>query len=133
MNAIDTNVLLYVYDEAAPRHQQIARDLVARIDNGVTLWQVACEFISVSRKKSSVGMPIDVAWRRLEETLTFMPLVVPTRDVLSRAKQLQLSHQLQWWDSLLYAACIEAGVEMLYSQDLPGEGIEGLEIINPFA
>jgi predicted nucleic acid-binding protein len=34
---------------------------------------------------------------------------------------------------MIYAACQEAGVTRLYSEDLPGAAIQGLSIVNPFA
>jgi predicted nucleic acid-binding protein len=37
-------------------------------------------------------------------------------------------------DALIAAACIEAGVTRLYSEDLPGsQAPAGLEVVNPFA
>jgi len=34
---------------------------------------------------------------------------------------------------MLFAACLEAGVTRLYSEDVPGAAIPNLEIVNPFA
>lgn len=39
----------------------------------------------------------------------------------------------QFWDCMIYAACREAGVTRLYSEDVPGSAIPALEVINPFA
>ena len=52
MIAVDTNVLIYACDQADLRRQQIALDLITNTENGVLLWQVACEFVSASRKLS---------------------------------------------------------------------------------
>jgi len=41
MIAIDTNVLIYACDQADPRRQKIALDLIANAQDGVLLWQVA--------------------------------------------------------------------------------------------
>jgi hypothetical protein len=49
MIAVDTNVLIYACDQADPRRQTIAFDLVTNAQDGVLLWQVACEFLSASR------------------------------------------------------------------------------------
>ncbi len=44
--------------------------------------------------------------------------------------RLSLSH----WDSMLLAACIEAGVDTLYSEDLDaGTTYNTVTVINPFA
>jgi predicted nucleic acid-binding protein len=50
-----------------------------------------------------------------------------------RAKALHLARGASLWDALILAACLEAGVEIFYSEDLPGfDDFEGLQIVNPF-
>jgi predicted nucleic acid-binding protein len=34
---------------------------------------------------------------------------------------------------MIIAACLDAGIGLLYSEDLPGNDIDGLSIKNPFA
>ena len=37
------------------------------------------------------------------------------------------------WDALILAACVEAGVDTFYSEDLPGfDDFEGVRVVNPF-
>lgn len=55
MIAVDTNVLIYACDQADPRRQKVALDLITSVPDGVLLWQVACEFLSASRKLSKQG------------------------------------------------------------------------------
>jgi predicted nucleic acid-binding protein len=100
------------------------------MQDGVLLWQVACEFIAASRKTG--GEPT-AAWERLSEVQAVFPLSVPTPAVLKRARTIATESQVNIWDALIYAACLEAGVECLYSEDLPGQAIAGLRIVNPFA
>ena len=68
MIAVDTNVLIYACDQADPRRQQIALDLITNTSDGVLLWQVACEFLSASRKLSKQGFTPAHAWNRLAES-----------------------------------------------------------------
>ena len=56
MIAVDTNVLIYACDQADPRRQKIALDLITSAQDGVLLWQVACEFLSASRKLEQAGI-----------------------------------------------------------------------------
>lgn len=43
-------------------------------------------------------------------------------------------HRLAWYESLMVAAAMEGGCEILYSEDLQhGREIEDLRIENPFA
>jgi len=63
-----------------------------------------------------------------------MPLRIPSAEMLGQARRLHVEQHWSNWDALLVAACIDAGVKRLYSEDLPGRSPpQGLEIINPFA
>ena len=62
------------------------------------------------------------------------PLVVPSPAALVGAERLHVELRYSFWDALIVAACLDAGVTRLYSEDLPGrEPPAGLEIVNPFA
>ena len=133
MIAVDTNVLIYACDQADPRRQTIALDLVTNAQDGVLLWQVACEFLSAARKLSKQGFTPTHAWNRLAEFRDLLPLVLPTDPILTRARELHIERRASLWDALIIAACAEAGVEILYSEDLPGfDDFEGVRVINPF-
>ena len=133
MNAIDTNVFVYAFDDSSPTKREVARSLLASVSDGVLLWQVACEFVSASRKGLPAKSDLAVVWSRLAELRAAFPLVLPTDAMLTRAAELQCRTRIQFWDSLIYSACLEAGIGRLYSEDMPGCTIEGLEIVNPFA
>lgn len=97
------------------------------------MWQVACEFLAASRKLDKQGFTPAHAWNRLGEFRDLLPLVMPTDGNLTRAKELHLTRGASLWDALILAACVEAGVEILYSEDLPGfEDFDGVRVINPF-
>lgn len=55
MNAVDTNILIYVNDARDPGKQAIAASLVADLTDGVLIWQVACEYLAASRKLEPLG------------------------------------------------------------------------------
>ena len=133
MIAVDTNVLIYACDQADPRRQEIALDLITNSPDGVLLWQVACEFLSASRKLSKQGFTPAHAWNRLAEVRDLLPLVLPTAANLARAKELHIARGASLWDALILAACVEAGVEILYSEDVPGfDDFEGVRVVDPF-
>lgn len=133
MIAIDTNVLIYACDRSDAHRQQIALDLIAAATDGVLLWQVACEFVAASRKLAKNGFTTQDAWKRLGEFMDVFPLIPPTAKFLGRAQNLHLLHSISFWDSLILAACVEADVETLYSEDVPGHAsLPGLRVVNPF-
>jgi predicted nucleic acid-binding protein len=103
------------------------------VPDGVLLWQVACEFLSASRKLSKQGFTPTDAWNRLAEFRGLLRLVLPTDANLSRAKELHLARGASLWDALILAACAEAGVEIVYSEDLPGfADFDGVRVVKPF-
>ena len=117
MIAVDTNVLIYACDQADLRRQRVALDLIA-----------------TRRTASCCGKwPSAHAWSRLAEFRDLLPLVLPTDATLARAKELHVSRGASLWDALILAACVEAAVEILYSEDVPGfDDFEGVRVVNPF-
>ena len=102
------------------------------MSNPVLLWQVGCEFIAASRKLADQGFTQQAAWAQLSMLVNAWGVAIPRTTMLSRAQSLHMREQVSFWDALLFAACLEAGVQRLYSEDVPGQTIPGLEIINPF-
>jgi predicted nucleic acid-binding protein len=133
MNAVDTNILVYVRDPRDPEKQETASHVIEFLANPVLLWQVACEYVAASRKLELMGYGRHDAWRDITSLARVWPLRVPSDRVLSRARSLCGAHSLSVWDALLLAACAEGDVEILYTEDLQhGATIEGVQIINPF-
>jgi predicted nucleic acid-binding protein len=68
------------------------------------------------------------------EVLQLFTLKSPTAQIFERAFILHERYSLSHWDSLLVAACQEAGVTRLYSEDMQhGGDYGGVNIVNPLA
>jgi predicted nucleic acid-binding protein len=134
MNVIDTNIWIYLHDGRDPRKRQVAQELVASVRPIVLPWQVGCEFIAAARKLEPFGFNLDEAWEALADMQAGAERVLlPKPSLWARCRDLQRQHQLQFWDALIIAQCVDDKVARLYSEDLPGiNGIDGLEILNPF-
>jgi predicted nucleic acid-binding protein len=133
MTALDTNILIYACDKSDPVRQTKALDIISTTMDGILLWQVACEFIAASRKLAAQGFTPVHAWNRLAEYADILSLTLPNEMILERARILHLEEGLSFWDAMIVGACQEFGIKRLYSEDLPGKSVPGLEIINPFA
>lgn len=138
MNAADTNVFVYALDDAEPAKQAKARELIERLVQppveAVLLWQVAGELLSCLRKWQSAGRvsAADVE-AHFRDVLAMFPLRIPTARVFEVAFDLHKRFSLSHWDSMLLAACKEAGVTTLLSEDLdPGTDYDGLTVVSPF-
>lgn len=132
MNATDTNVLIYLNDPRDPRKQAIAADLVSNLTEGVLLWQVACEYVAASRKLEAFGYSRTQAYRDIRDLWRLWYTFLPTWGVIDRAEDLVNRFSLSHWDSILVAACLEANIQTLYTEDFGYASIDGLDIINPF-
>jgi predicted nucleic acid-binding protein len=139
MNAVDTNVLVYGLDDSEPAKQAKAQGLIARLIQPpvetVLPWQVAGELLSCLRQWESAGRitAADVQ-AHFRDAFSLFPVLIPTAKVFEIAFALHARFSLSHWDSMLLAACKEAGVTTLFSEDLdPGTDYDGLTIVNPFA
>lgn len=138
MNAVDTNVLVYSLDVDETDKQPKAEELLVGLARATTPtilpWQVAGELLSWLRNWQLAGRvskaEVEAHFRRF---LGMFPLVVPNAQVFSTYFGLQARFSLSHWDAMLLAACKEAGVTTLYSEDLDaGTDYDGLAIVNPF-
>ena len=135
MNADDTKVVEYSVDADGKEKRPRALDLLQSLSPAETIvpWQGVCELGAVLTRFTSTGRtaadPADV----LRALTTRFRVVLPREDLVLRALTLRHAHQLSYWDALLLAACIDAGVTRLYTEDIQSKPvIDGVEIVNPF-
>jgi predicted nucleic acid-binding protein len=134
MNAVDTNVLIYLHDTRDLVKQAKAAALVKSLNDGVLFWQVACEYIAASRKLKPIGVPESEIWKNLRLLQSSWKLVLPEWRHLDRAEMLLQQRALSFWDALIVAIALESGITILYSEDLVSLGnFPGLRLVNPFA
>jgi predicted nucleic acid-binding protein len=137
MIAIDTNVLLYSVDAEQPEKMAIANSLLRTVDRSKTIlpWQVLCEFsgnLYRKRARNRLRLEVDLldvlqAWMQL------FKVVHPPDSVIERAWWMTEKYQMSYWDAQLIAACAEAGVDTLYTEDMQSRPeVEGVKLINPF-
>ncbi len=139
MNAVDTNVLVYFVDSDEPVKRAEAVKILDRLVNEpvetVLLWQVAAEFLSCLRRWENQGR---IDRQEVSENLTrvrsMLRCVLPAENIFHKSLELSSRYSLSHWDSMLLAACVEANVDTLYSEDLgDGTTYDSVTVINPFA
>ena len=124
----DTNILVYAQQTGGKADR--ARALLA--GGGKLSVQVLNEFTAVSRRKQGKE------WREIGEAISdALALVDPplalTLDLHAAARALAEDHRLSFYDALIVVSAIEAGCNVLYSEDMQHDrGIGGLTIVNPF-
>jgi len=133
MNAVDTNILVYARDPRDATKQAIAASLIETVDDAVLIWQVACEYLAATRKLEPLGYSRDQAWEDIRDLRAVWPTLFPSWALLERAEELLGRYSLSFWDATVLAACVEGGIERLYTEDFDAyPAVEGVEIINPF-
>jgi predicted nucleic acid-binding protein len=138
MNAVDTNLLIYRLDRTEPVKRARARHLLQTLrsssDKTVLPWQVLGEFARWLKSQQAAGRYTAQQIKTyLARYRSFFPVVMPIPVVLDRALDLADQHSLSHWDSMLVAACLEAGVDTLHTEDMGSPRvIESLQLENPF-
>ena len=130
---LDTNVLVYADDKAAPAKQRRALDLVAehrRAGTGMVSLQVLQEyFVTVTRK---LHVDPRVARRKVELLAEFDVAAPEVADILA-AIDLHRLHGFSFWDALVLRAAKQAGCRVVFSEDMQAaREIDGVHIVNPF-
>lgn len=133
---LDSNILIYTFDDVALEKQRIAQELVRTAlqdGSGVISYQVTQEVLNVLTRKLTFSMDVGDATRYLATTLEPLWRVQPSAELFRSGLALQARYQFGFYDSLIVAAALSAGCARLYSEDLQhGQRIEGLTIEDPF-
>jgi predicted nucleic acid-binding protein len=131
---LDTNVVVYAYDESNPRKQQVARQLLKGGVTGrvVISTQVLAEFAATMLHKVSPPAAAGAVMEGLD-ALTAIRLIVPDAELVRRAVEARLSYGIHFYDGMIVAAAERAGCERIWSEDLnAGQKYFGVAVENPF-
>ncbi|MDE2666211.1 MAG: PIN domain-containing protein [Acidobacteriota bacterium] len=126
---LNTNILIYAQGSGAK--SEVARQTI--LAGGVISVQVLSEFASVLRRKFAFEWDvIDEAIADLRTALDpVRPIGIETH---TEAVALARSHGFGFYDALIVASALEAGCDVLLTEDLqPGRRIASLTILDPFA
>ncbi|MGA7685711.1 MAG: PIN domain-containing protein [Terriglobales bacterium] len=133
---LDTNIIVYAFDQLAPKKAKIAQRLVAdgaADKQAIISYQVVQEFINVALR----GFRLSIVKSDLESfvlTALFpMMAISSSPSLVIEALRLHGQHQLAWYDALIVAAALQGGCKVLYSEDLQhGYRFGDLIVENPF-
>ncbi len=129
---VDSNVWMYMANDGAPLKKSVAIGLLKFPDAPLISPQVVFECINVCRKK--LKMDDEKAFLFAEELLSVCELVPENNDTVRTALRLCRQGSFQPFDAKIVATALEAGCNILYSEDLQHELVvdKRLTIINPF-
>ncbi len=133
---LDTNLFVYSLEGSssakARRATQLIRQAIAA-RNGIVSYQVMQEFFNVALRRFTPPMTLLEAEQYLATVFRPLLAVHSSNALYAEALHLQSRHRLSWYDSLIVAAAMEGGCQLLYTEDLHhGQKFGDLQIENPF-
>jgi predicted nucleic acid-binding protein len=129
---IDTNIWLYAFIEGDDTTKSgIARTLIQQSEPVVSAQVINEVCVNLLRRANFTEDQISQLIESFYEKCRVVEL---TKSGLLIASQLRQRYSLSFWDSTIVATALNAGVPVLYSEDMQhGLTIEGrLQIRNPF-
>jgi predicted nucleic acid-binding protein len=133
---VDTNVLVYLFDAGEPAKQERARQVIGdlcRTGALVMSSQVLSELYVVVTRKLEEPLPPDLALRVLADLAPY-PCVAIDAALVQRAAAHAAADRLSYWDALIVEAAVEAGADVLCSEDFQaGRSYQGVLVDDPFA
>ena len=132
---VDTNILIYAYDQSSGTKHEQARGLVRELweyRNGALSTQILQEFAFYLRRKVARPLSAKQTRQTLEEYLNWQ-IIVNTAASTVQALEIEERYGISFWDALVVHAAQAAGAEILYSEDLSdGQSYGSVRVINPF-
>ena len=132
---VDTNIVLYAYDQREPEKSAIAREILSdlwRTREGLLSTQVLQELYVNLTRKLRVVVPRSKARALVGRYGRWPVYAITTGDILEAA-ELEQRDSLSFWDALIIVAAARSGAERIISEDLQhGRTIAGVRIENPF-
>jgi predicted nucleic acid-binding protein len=135
---IDTNVLVYRFDNRFSDKQKIATEILRRgiIEGSVRLpHQAIVEFVAAVTRpiRGHIILPQADALREAEEFLKQFTVLYPNEAILRDALRGCAAYQLNWFDAHLWSYAEHYGLSEIYTEDLQHDRLYGsVRVVNPF-
>ena len=132
---LDTNVVVYAYDDRSPQKQEVARHLLKVGISGKTVIsaQVLAEFAATMLHKVTPAAT-EAAVMTALDALSNLRLVAPDSELVRRAVEARAAYGIHFYDGLIVAAAERAGCQRILSEDFnAGQEYFGVTVMNPFS
>jgi predicted nucleic acid-binding protein len=135
---IDTNILVYRFDNRFANKQNIATEILRRgiVEDSVRLpHQAIVEFVAAVTRpiRGHVILPKADALREAEEFLKQFTVLYPNEAILREALRGCAAYQLNWFDAHLWSYAEHYGLSEIFTEDLQHDRLYGsVRVVNPF-
>ena len=134
---IDTNLLIYLFDESNPSKQSVSKkvlDYLHSTRQGRLSVQSLSEFVSVSTRKLTPALTMDQAKKQISLLANSFTVLDLTFQVVYEAVRGVREHQLAFYDAQIWAIARLNQIQVIFSEDFQDNGLlEGVRFINPFS
>ena len=131
---VDTNILVYAFDETDVVRQRRAEKALAEIleqDRIRLSTQILQEFYVTMTRKVEPQWSLKEALAVLDDLVAWPVLAVDV-ELIRESVLLSDEARLSFWDALVVNAAARSGASVLYTEDLnDGQTIRGVRVVNP--
>lgn len=135
---VDTNVLVYRFDNRFPDKQKIATEILRRgiVEDSVRVpHQAIVEFVAAATRsiRGHIILKQEDALREAEEFLKQFVVLYPNEAILRSAVRGCAAYRLNWFDAHLWSYAEHYGLPEILSEDLQHDRLYGtVRVVNPF-
>ena len=133
---VDTNVLLYAYDQGEPVKQSQAAAVLDRLASmrlGVLTPQVLAEFFVNATRKLERPLTVEQAYDRIQNYLLSWEILDLSGSIILEAVRGVRTYQMAYWDAQIWASARLHQIPLIFTEDFNvGAVIEGVRFVNPF-
>ncbi len=135
---VDTNILVYRFDNRFPEKQKTATELLRRgiEEDSLRLpHQAILEFVSAVTRPIRGQLILEQAHalREAEEFLKQFTVLYPNEAILRQAIRGCAAYQLNWFDAHLWSYAEHYGLSEILTEDLQDDRLYGtVRVVNPF-
>jgi predicted nucleic acid-binding protein len=133
---VDTNVLLYAYDQGEPVKQSQAvavLDHLATFRLGVLTPQVLAEFFVDATRKLQRPLTVEQAYDRIQNYLLSWEILDLSGSIIMEAVRGVRTYQMAYGDAQIWASARLHQIPLIFTEDFnSGAVIEGVRFVNPF-
>lgn len=134
---LDTNLLVYCFDDQEPEKQEKALELLNRVGRGPSAAlpaQVLGEFANVMLYKTEPPLPPEEVYNHIQLYRKVFPTYPLTPAVSLEAVRAIEEHSFRYFDAQIWATAKLNQVPVVLSEDFPvGATVEGVSFENPLA
>lgn len=129
---LDTNVLVYLFDNDETQKQAIAEKLFRENGSIFISTQVLQEFYVAVTRKLTHPLDTEAAWEAVQSFMTYSIETIDPKQVSSAIRR-SIESKLSFWDALIVETALKTKADILYTEDLQHKWRIGkMQVLNPF-